>query len=126
MHVLFPDKLAHIVYAEPVNEDHITQVIENEFPFVVSISYKEREWDNICTGSLITNKHVLTAAHCLQNLDKKDVEILAGSHDLTSPHIKKFNIKSYLTYEEWAMKKGRNFNKKVNDVAIITVRLTYI
>ncbi|KAK0177320.1 hypothetical protein PV328_001388 [Microctonus aethiopoides] len=41
-------------------------VISNEFPFIVSIRI---DGQHHCSGSIISSKHILTAAHCVVHLD---------------------------------------------------------
>lgn len=55
-----------------------------KFPWMAAIV------DNIgnqvfCTGSLINNRYVLTAAHCLINRDESMIHIVLGESDITSP-----------------------------------------
>ncbi|KAJ0173669.1 hypothetical protein K1T71_010818 [Dendrolimus kikuchii] len=56
-----------------------------QFPWIVRLGYKE--YDNIdwkCGGALITNSHVVTAAHCVQSTDEVPVvsSIRLGEYDI--------------------------------------------
>ncbi|XP_054265999.1 trypsin-1-like [Macrosteles quadrilineatus] len=50
----------------------------HEFPWIVLLSYRDKFY---CGGTLITSKHVLTAAHCTQQIRKEHVKVTVGEHN---------------------------------------------
>lgn len=114
-----------------IEGDNVRDVTEREFPFVVAISDKDNEIvpveSNItqfCTGSLITNKHVLTAQHCLINKQVEQVQILVGSDNLDQGKI--YDPESWITYQEWKYSDPSKYPPYYHDVAVITVSHDYI
>ncbi|XP_055389281.1 trypsin-1-like [Condylostylus longicornis] len=54
----------------------------HEFPFLVSITLTETNKSN-CGGTILSDKWILTAGHCIFNKDLDEIIIRAGKHDLT-------------------------------------------
>lgn len=49
-----------------------TEVQPGEFPFMAALEYKNKDDKKVkyvCSGSLISKQHVLTAAHCYHGTD---------------------------------------------------------
>ncbi|CAH1103279.1 unnamed protein product [Psylliodes chrysocephalus] len=94
----------------------------NEFPFMVILGYRNSKNPNtpkwLCGGTLITTRHVLTAAHCVHN--RNDL-YLARLGELTL-----FDEKDGASPEDIkiiSVKKHENFNtvEFTNDIAILTL-----
>lgn len=55
----------------------------NEYPMMAGLVDFLQE-DVFCGSTIISERHVLTAAHCLRNFDPSTVGVLVGDHDLTT------------------------------------------
>jgi secreted trypsin-like serine protease len=53
-------------------------------PWTVSIVKEERTKLH-CSGSIISEEHILTSAHCFSSIDKKSLQIVAGATDPLGP-----------------------------------------
>ena len=70
----------------PLTMSADTEAATGQFPFHVAIFGRSRQY-YICSGSLISSKAVLTAAHCIVNTnnelrDKSNYKLLFGAVDL--------------------------------------------
>ncbi|XP_071859986.1 trypsin 3A1-like isoform X1 [Bombus fervidus] len=83
-----------------------------EYPWIVSLSNQGTFY---CAGSLITRKHVLTAAHCLSGFDRRSIKLVLVDNDRTKLDKNAIirRIKSVVIHE--------NFHTYTynNDIAII-------
>jgi len=88
-----------------------TAAHRNEWPWLVVLCYGTTTEKCFCGGSVITSKHVVTAAHCLHPKDDQDVGktywpeafVYAGKHDLTddSEQYQSRAIKNYEVHPKW-------------------------
>ncbi|KAG7163347.1 Trypsin-like 1 [Homarus americanus] len=88
----------------------------NEYPWQVALVYKNKFF---CGGSLISDRHILTASHCVfgsfsRGLDKLRVSL--GDHDLATRNETK-NIVSKVKTIHWHL--HYNPHSTVNDIAVI-------
>ncbi|XP_026670240.1 plasma kallikrein-like [Ceratina calcarata] len=83
-----------------------------EYPWIVSMS---KQGTFYCAGSLITRRHVLTAAHCLGGFDKRSIKLILADNNRTKLDKNSIvrRIKSVVIHENFH---ASTYN---NDIAII-------
>ncbi|XP_055601066.1 chymotrypsin-2-like [Uranotaenia lowii] len=82
-------------------------------PYQVSIQVESGHW---CGGAIVSEKWILTAAHCLEGLQPRDFRILAGTNDLESGN--KYSEVDFFTYHSrW------NIPSHHNDIGLMRLKV---
>ncbi|ESN95800.1 hypothetical protein HELRODRAFT_185960 [Helobdella robusta] len=90
----------------------------NEFPWQVSL--QTRDGRHFCGGSIINDRWVLTAAHCVQGKKPVGYMVVAGIHKLdtgvNASTVAMHEIESFIVHENF------NSNTIENDIALTKVK----
>lgn len=78
---------------------------------------------HFCTGVLITENIVLTAAHCLDEELLSGIQFIVGSVDLRKG--RKYGSIGWITYNQWADIKNITKTDDPHDIAMVKVIYIY-
>ncbi|KAJ8680082.1 hypothetical protein QAD02_015869 [Eretmocerus hayati] len=101
----------------------VADPVNGQLPFIALLTNNRGE--HLCTGSLISEKHVLTAASCLNKISPtSNTKVVLGTLDHWSPAHNKFDIQSTLTYKTWCMLHPAScfYEKFTDDIGIILLK----
>ncbi|XP_073993120.1 trypsin-1-like isoform X2 [Rhodnius prolixus] len=87
---------------------------EHEFPWIASLSLNGTFY---CGASLITRRHLLTAAHCLYGKRHTDITVGLGEHDRSLKD--EVGAQKPLKLKRATMHEGFSLSKIQHDIAII-------
>ncbi|UJR26823.1 hypothetical protein I4U23_008136 [Adineta vaga] len=85
----------------------------NNWPFIVALYLRNQK---ICTGFLLTNRHVITSATCVYNLDETAIAIYFGTNILSNKNNRFKRTISSVAYPS-TYRKGRT----IDDIAVLTL-----
>lgn len=94
----------------------------HKFSFVASL--QSRRGEHLCSGTLITNTHVVTAAYCLEGEHPRGVLVVLGVADLRNAPTVRYNVASWTTYEEWINQ--IQLQRPSYDIAIVRVSFIFL
>ncbi|KAJ8687932.1 hypothetical protein QAD02_023727 [Eretmocerus hayati] len=114
------------IEAEPIIGSNVKQERGNQFPYLVSIlinGFFEDPDDEsyvVCAGTLVSDRHVLTVAHCFtEDQEKSLIKVSVRSMNLQK--YDQFSIHEIITYTDWAAQHNRVLENDDNDIAILTL-----
>ncbi|XP_036138929.1 mite allergen Der f 3-like [Monomorium pharaonis] len=85
-----------------------------EIPYQVSLQQKYSSF-HFCGGSVLNNYYVITAAHCVENQNARDIKVVAGTINLTDPK-SEHNVVKITVHKEYDPS-----NSYINDIALLKV-----
>lgn len=90
------------------------RILPGSWPWIVGIFHKDPNSSDLsflCTGSLISNRAVVTAAHCFQKFAATEIVLAFGRHDLrdwTDKNMRLSNVEEIHTHPDYLKRKRSN------------------
>lgn len=93
---------------------------ENQFPFLVSLRvYGKWSYDHICAASILSDRFLVTAAHCCSHFSRPHVhQISIGAHTKVSEG-DIYSVQQFFVHPNYT---AMPFSKLENDIALIELK----
>jgi trypsin len=90
------------------------------YPWLVVLTDRHRT-EPFCAGFIISSNVILTAAHCLNDRNPNQVQILARIHDLREFHGDRYDIDQWIIHPEYRIDDSMH----LNDLALIKIQTSF-
>lgn len=90
------------------------------YPWLVALTDQHRT-DPFCGGFIVSSNFILTAAHCLNDRNSNQVQILARIHDLRDFQGERHDIDQWIIHPEYRI----DDRMHLNDIALIKIRTSF-
>ena len=94
----------------------------NEYPWMVKLQLSK--WGRTpsqCGGSIISNRHILTAAHCTAGKTVSNIKVILGEHDTTDSVGAIRTISAITEHPNYALNNDNGQIVNAYDVSILTL-----
>lgn len=112
---LFVDKNCECGESQPVRARIINgeETEKHQYPWMVALLYKKKPF---CGGSIISDRVILTAAHCTDGVQPSVLNVKIGDHDLTQKDTSRERIESV---KKIIQHEGYNSKTMNNDLSLV-------
>lgn len=87
-----------------------------QFPWQISLQRKfGRQFSHTCGGSILSQTWVVTAAHCVQGVNKKSLRVVAGEHNRNVNE----GVEQFVNVSRKVVHPQYNSNTLENDIALL-------
>lgn len=90
------------------------------YPWLVALTDRSRT-EPFCSGSIVSSRYVLTAAHCIAGRNPIDIQILSRLHDIRQFSGDRHEIESIFIHPQYRS----NDSRYLNDIALIRIRSSF-
>ncbi|XP_034940686.1 trypsin-1-like [Chelonus insularis] len=90
-----------------------------EIPYQVSLQYVYNNF-HFCGGSVLNEKYVITAAHCIQGKSPSQIKVIAATVDLKDPQ-SEFKVEKIIKHTKY-----NSYDSWVHDIALIKIKDEFV